>query len=239
MAPTTDHRTERIRAAIHSLPMFRGLPAGEKRTLEGIARMQDVARGENLWTAGDPADRLTVIVHGRVKVVRPGEAGDVILEIFGPGEPVGAVAVYNRMPYPATAVALEPVALLCLPADGYFALLERHPDLARSLMGVLTRLYVQLCRKLQDTRQQRVEARIAQLFVNLSERMGQESPEGVVIPMRLSRQEVAEMIGTTVESSIRVLSRWGREGVLHTGRDRFVIPSVAELRNIAEGRSEG
>ncbi len=235
----TDHRAERIHAAVQTLPMFRNLPPGERRQIEGIAALRELAKGETIWTAGDPADTLTLIVRGRVKIVRHGGGGDVILEIFGPGEPVGAVAVYNRMPYPASAVAIEPTTLLTLPARDYFDLLERHPQLAHLLIGELTRLYMSLSRKVEEMRGQRVEARIAQLFLSLAERMGRASDEGVVIPMGLSRQEVAEMIGTTVESSIRVLSRWNRERVLITGAGRFVVPSLDALRAIAEGRAEG
>ena len=235
----TDHRTDRIHAAVQSLPFFRGLSADERRQIECLATLRDLQRGETLWNAGDPATTLTLIVRGRIKIVRHGGGGDVILEIFGETEPVGAVAVYNRMPYPASAVALEPCTLLCVPARDYFELLERHPDLARSLMAELTRLYMSLSRKLEGMRGQRVEARIAQLFLALAERMGRTSDEGVVIAMPLSRQEVAEMVNTTVETSIRVLSRWGREGVMLTGERRFVIPSCEALRAIAEGKADG
>ncbi len=234
-----DLRAERVHAAVQSLPMFRGLPPEERAWVESVAVMRDLAKGDLLWDEGDPADSLTLIVSGRVKIVRHGDGADVILEIFGTGEPVGAVAVYNRMRYPASAVALEPTALLCMPARDYFALLERHPDLSRTLVGELTRLYVALSRKLQDMRTQRVEARIAQLFLGLAERMGRPDEAGTRIPMHLSRQEVAEMVGTTVESAIRVLSRWGRDGVLTSGERQFVIPSVDALRAIADGRAEG
>ena len=235
----TDHRAERIHAAVQSLPMFRGLPAEERQQIEAIAVLRDLLRGDVLWNAGDPSDTLTLLVKGRAKIVRHGAGGDVILEIFGQGEPVGAVAVYNRMPYPASAVALEPCALLCVPARDYFALLDRHPSLSRSLIAELTRLYLSLAHKLEGMRGQRVEARIARLFLSLAQRMGRETDEGTVIPMGLSRQEVADMVGTTVESAIRVLSRWGRTGVLVTGQGRFVIPSCDNLRAIAEGRDEG
>jgi len=147
--------------------------------------------------------------------------------------------VYNRMPYPASAIALEPTTVLQIPARDYFALLERHPELSRALISEMTRLYMALTRKLEDHRSQRVEARIAQLFLSLAERMGREGEGGKVIPIMLSRQEVAEMVGTTVETSIRVLSRWGRDGLLVTGQGRFVIPSCDALRAIAEGRAEG
>lgn len=235
----TDHRAERLRAAVRSLPMLRGLPEHEKQMLESIAGVVDVPKGQALWEAGDPPDRLTLIVAGRVKVLRRGPTSDVILEIFGPGEPVGAAAVYNRIPYPASAVAMEPTSLLTLPAVEYFALLERHPEIAKSLIGEITRLYVALSHKLEESRQQRVEARVARLFLGLGERLGRPSDEGIVIPMHFSRQEIAEMIGSTVETTIRIMSRWGREGIVLTGQNRFVVPSLDTLRDISEGRYEG
>lgn len=235
----TELRIERIVAAVGSLPFFRGLPAGERAHIESLATLKDFDKGGVLWNAGDVADALTLIVKGRVKIVRHVGATDMILEIFGAGEPVGAVAVYNRMPYPASAIAIEPTTVLQISSAEYFALLERYPELSRALISEMTRLYMSLTRKLEDSRTQRVEARIAQLFASLAERMGREGEGGIVIPMMLSRQEVAEMVGTTVESAIRVLSRWGRDGVLVTGQGRFIVPSLEMLRSIAEGRAEG
>lgn len=237
--PMTDHRLERIHTAVHSLPFFKGLPEADRKSLEGIASLKDLAKGDVLWNAGDAADALTLIVKGRIKIVKHGGGADMILEIFSAGEPVGAVAVYNRMPYPASAIALEPSTVLQIPARDYFDLLERHPDLSRALISEMTRLYMSVARKLEDGRSQRVEARIAQLFLSLAERMGRPQEGGTVIPMMLSRQEVAEMVGTTVESAIRVLSRWGRDELLISGQGRFVIPSLDALRAVAEGRSDG
>lgn len=222
-------RSDRIMSAIKALPVFRGLAADDQRRLAALSSLRDYRRGDFLWRSGDAAEFLTVIVRGRVKIVRHAEGGDVILELFGEGEPVGAIAVYNYMPYPASAVCLEPVTLLLVPRRDYFELLDRHPDFARAIIRELTKLVVGLTRKIEDMRGQRVDARIAQLFLTLAERMGRETPEGIEIPLQLSRQEVADMVGTTVETAIRVLSRWGREGVLVTGQKRFVIPSRERL----------
>jgi CRP/FNR family transcriptional regulator len=232
-------RTERILAAIRSQDMFRGLTAELLDRIAGFAVLRDCARGNVVWEEGDPADHLTLIVQGRVKIVKHAEAGDVILEIFGAGEPVGAIAVYNEMPYPAAAVCLEPATLLLLPRGEYFDLLEREPRLARALIRNLTRIMLVLTRKLEEMRGQRVDVRIAQLFLSLADRMGRETPEGVEIPLHLSRQEVAEMVGTTVETAIRILSRWGREGLLITEAKRFVIPSRDRLREAAGGGEAG
>jgi CRP-like cAMP-binding protein len=234
----SDHRGERLRAAIRSLPMFRGLSPQDHERIEPIASIRDLAKGDVLWNAGDSADTLTVILRGRVKVVGHGSAGDVILEIFGEGEPVGSIAVYNRMPYPASAVALEPVALICMPARDFFDLLDRHPDLSRNLIRELTRLNLALTHKLEEMRGQRVDVRIAQLFLTLAGRMGRTTPEGVDIPIALTRLEVAELVGTTVESAIRVLSRWGREGLLITRDGGFLAPSLENLRACTASRPD-
>jgi CRP-like cAMP-binding protein len=227
-------RVERVREAIETIAMFRGLAPEVHRQLASLATIRDFARGDYLWHEGDPSDAFTILLKGRVKIVRELDQGDVIYEIFGDGEPVGAIAVYNYIPYPASAVALEPVSILSLPRRDYFELLDRHPEFARGIIRELTRMVMALTRKLDEMRGQRVDVRIAQLFLTLAERMGKETPEGIEIPVHLSRQEVADLVGTTVETAIRVLSRWGREGVLVTGEKRFVLPSKEGLRRAVE-----
>jgi CRP-like cAMP-binding protein len=234
---TTETRSDRTLQAIRSIPMFRGLSPDDQQRLASLATLRAYARGDFLWHAGDPAEYLTVIVRGRVKLVGSSAGNDVILELFGPGEPVGALAVYNYIPYPANAVSLEPTTLLSLPRRDYFELLDRRPEFARAIIRELTKLALALTRKVGEMRGQRIEVRIAQLFLNLAERMGRPAKGGALeIPIELSRQEVADLVGTTVETAIRVLSRWGREGVLVTGEKRFLLPSKERLAEIAEGR---
>src|SRR6266545_3822046 len=163
MGMPAEAQSERVLTAIRSLPMFRGLIAEDQRRLASLAMIRDYQRGDYLWREGDPAEFLTLIVRGRAKIVKETETSDVIYEIFGPGEPVGAIAVYNYMPYPASAVCLEPVSLLALPRRDYMELLERHPDLTRGVIRELTRMVLSLTRKVEEMRGQRVDVRIAQL----------------------------------------------------------------------------
>jgi CRP-like cAMP-binding protein len=226
--------SERVLSAVRSVPMFRGLAPDDQKRVAALASLKEFERGDYLWRAGDPAENLTVILRGRVKIIRHAEDRDIILELFGEGDPVGAIAVYNYIPYPASAVCLEPVSLLILPRREYFELLDRHPEFARGIIRELTRLTIALTRKLEEMSGQRVEVRIGQLFLTLAERMGREGREGIEIPIQLSRQEIADLVGTTVETAIRVLSRWGREGVLVSGEKRFLIPSRAKLQDAIE-----
>lgn len=233
----TDHRGDRVMIAVRSLPVFRGLSPEDQQRIAAMATLREYRRGDVLWSEGDPAEALTIVIRGRVKIVRHADAGDVILELFGPGEPVGAIAVYNYMPYPASAVCLEGVSLLSIPRRDYFEMLDRNPEFARAIIREQTKLMVALMRKVEEMRGQRVDTRIAALFLTLAERMGRATPEGTEIPLTLTRQEVADLVGTTVESAIRVLSRWGREGLLITGQGRFVIPSKERLREAADAAS--
>src|SRR5678816_396857 len=173
------HKAERIQTALRTLPMFRGLTPEVQAQLAAIATVRDYHRGDFLWREGDESDSLTLIVKGRVKIVREAAQGDVILEIFGEGEPVGSIAVYNYMPYPASAVALEDVSVLALPRRDYFELLDRQPEFARGIIRELTRLTVALTRKLAEARGQRVEVRVAQLFLALGDRMGKPVDGGI------------------------------------------------------------
>lgn len=230
---------ERLRQALTTLPMFKDLPGPLRQRVEGMATLLDADKGDELWHAGDAAEHLTVIVSGRVKVVRHADTGDVILEIFTKGETVGAVAVYNRMPYPATAIVMEPSVLLRLPRRDWFDLIEHDPGFSRGMMLELTRLNMALTRKLAAMHGTRVDARIAGLFLSLADRMGRETEDGTLIPLALSRQEIAELVGTTVESAIRVMSRWNRDGILITARERFLIPDREALKAEANVSDEG
>ena len=226
--------SERLTAVLAMLPMFRELPPGIRARVAGMATLQDVDKGTTLWHAGDEPDSLAMVVEGRIKVVKHAEAGDVILELFEPGEVVGVVALYNQIPYPATAIAMEPSLLLRLPRRDWFDLLERDPAFTRAVLLAMTRLNMSLTRRLASMHASRVHARIASLFLSLGERLGRETDEGLEIPVALSRQEIAETVGTTVETAIRVMSRWNREGLLLTGRERFVIPDRDRLRAAAQ-----
>lgn len=231
--PRPGSRSDRPAAVLATLPMFRELPAAVRDRVARIATLQSVGKGDVVWNAGDPADLLTVVASGRVKIVRHADPGDVILEMFGPGESPGAVAVYNQIPYPATCIAMEPSVLLRLPRRDWFDLLESDPAFARAVLLAMTRLNMALTRKLASMHGTRVQTRVASLFLSLAERMGRKTPEGIEIPLALSRQEIAEMVGTTVETAIRVMSRWNREGILLTGHERFVIPDREKLKAAA------
>ena len=188
----------------------------------------------DLWLNGEPADAFMVIVDGRVKVFKSTPAGkEIILEIFGAGDPLGAVAVYENAPFMASAIALEPSEVLCIEQHAFFRLLEEDPALVRGLLSGLTIRLVELTRRLADLSGARVDVRFARLFLKLCDQIGRAERGGIFVPMPLARQELADLSGTTIETAIRIMSRWQKEDVLHTEKDGFVVLNREALEEAA------
>ena len=214
--------------------IFRRLPAEDRQRLAAVTETRAFEKGDYLFHEGDASELLFTVVSGRVKVTKTTARGtDVILEIFGPGDPVGAVAVYEARPYPASAVALESTTCLAVPRQAFFALLENHPSMVRGLLTGLTHRLVELTNRLAELSTGHVDTRLARFFLKLADNIGQAGPQGTFIPLVLSRQELADMTGTTIETAIRIMSRWGKEGILRTEKDGFLIADRSGLETIA------
>ena len=216
--------SQQIEGFLTRIPVFRRLTPDDRQRVAAVARLRSYVRGETVFAEGDTADMFCVITTGRVKVFKMTPAGkDVILELFGAGDPLGAVAVYEGRPYPASAAALEDTTCLLIPKLAFFALLEQHPSLVRGLLAGLNMRMVELTNRVMELSGGRVEPRFARLFLKMSHERGRQERGGVFIPTPLSRQELADLTATTVETCIRIMSRWGKDGVVRTEKDGFVV----------------
>jgi CRP/FNR family transcriptional regulator, nitrogen oxide reductase regulator len=219
---------------LRRLPFFRRLSAPLRARVADVARLKTHERGEVIFSEGDPSDAFMVIVDGRIKVFKATPAGkEIILEIFGAGDPLGAVAVYEGAPFMASAVALEPSRVLRIEQRAFFKLLEDDPALVRGLLSGLTIRLAELTRRLAEMSGARVEARFARLFLKLCDQIGRAERGGTFVPMPLARQELADLTGTTIETAIRIMSRWQKEDVLHTDKDGFVVLNREALEDAA------
>ena len=158
---------------------------------------------------------------------------DMILEVFGAGDPLGAIAVYDGRPFPATAMAIEDTTCVVIPRQQFFALLEAHPSLVRGLLLGMTVRLVELTNRLAEVSGTRIEPRFARLFLKLAAEMGRAAHGGTHVPLVLSRQELADMTGTTIETAIRIMSRWGKQDIVRTEKDGFLVVDRAKLDALA------
>ena len=216
-----------------SVPLLASLRKEDRAALEPLCRVRDYDKNDSIFQEGDPADRIHLIVKGRVKIVKAAGIRDVIIEILGDGEPAGAVAVFERRPFPASAIALEPSTILSIPEREFFALLERRPEMVRQLLAGLTMRLMAVNKRIADMTGS-AESRAARLFVTLADRVGVARGDATFVPLPLARQEIADLIATTLETAIRLMSRWQKEEIVLTEKGGFVLPNVDALRNMAD-----
>jgi CRP-like cAMP-binding protein len=225
---------EDVEAVLKVTPVFRKLAPADLHTIAQAAVVRRYDRGQVIFEQETPSDAFYTIASGRVKIFKMLPTGkDLILEIFGAGDPLGAVAAYDGRPFPASAIALESTVCIVIPRATFFRLLEDHPSLVRGLMLGLTIRLVELTNRLAELSGGRIEPRFARLFLKLATEMGRNERGGMFIPLALSRQELADMTGTTIETGIRIMSRWGKEDVVRTEKDGFVILDRRTLEAIA------
>jgi CRP-like cAMP-binding protein len=226
--------TPSVDELLRTTPVFRRLGPEDRQRLAQVARVHAYARGDSIFEEGAPSDFFFTVATGRVKIFKMTPAGkDVILEVFGAGDPLGAVAVYDGRPFPASAVALDDTVCLAVPRREFFSLLEQHPSLVRGLLLGLTQRLIELTNRVAELTGGRVEPRFARLFLKLADESGRKERGGVFIPMPLSRQELADMTGTTIETCIRIMSRWGKQDVVRTEKDGFVVVDRKALEILA------
>jgi CRP-like cAMP-binding protein len=220
--------------ALARLPLFRRVSPDDRQRIAAVARVRTFERGDGIFQEGDPSDQFVAVLTGRVKISKHTQSDkEIILHLFGPGDLVGAVAVYDDRPYPASAVAIEPTTCLVISRQAFFSLLEQSPSLVRGLLSGLTFRLIELTERLTELTGGRVEARFARLFLKLAGQLGRPDRGGTFIALPLSRQELADLTGTTIETCIRIMSRWGKDDVLRTERDGFVVVNRDTLETLA------
>ena len=224
-----------VEELLRSSTLYRNLSGEDQKRLAAVSLAKFYEKADTIFREGDAPDFLFTIVSGRVKVVKLIPSGkEIILEIFGPGDPVGAVVAYEGRPYPASAVAIEPVECILVRRSEFFGLFERHPSFVRGFLTGMAQRIVELTRRIPEVAGGRVETRFARLFLKLADRMGEPRGAARFIPMPLSRQELADLTGTTIETCIRIMSRWGKEGVVTTEREGFLVNDRATLERLVE-----
>lgn len=119
-----------------------------------------------------------------------------------------------------------------IPRPTFFRLLESNPSLVRGLLVGLTTRLVELTNRLAELTGGRIEARFARLSLKLAAQMGRPDRGGTFIPPALSRQELADMSGTTVETRMRVMSRWNKDSAVRTEKGGFVVLNERELQQL-------
>jgi CRP-like cAMP-binding protein len=185
---------------------------------------------------GDPATHAYVLVEGRVKMIQITPNGQQItMRIMTPGQTYGGIALLNpRAGYPATAQAVENSTAIAWGTQRLRELVEKEPSISLNVMGLMHGYISELQERQKALVTDRVEQRIARILLKLAAQSGKKIDDGVLIDLPITRQDIAEMSGTTLYTVSRTLNEWEREGLLEIGRERVVIREPHGLVSIAD-----
>ena len=208
--------------------IFSRLNDEELVELAALATERSLSPGEFVFWEGDAPDWFYIVAAGQVKALKHSSSGkEFIIAFFGPGEMFGEVAVFENKTYPASAQAVSETRVLGIKRDDFLSFLKNRPQVALRVISVLGGRLRDAQARLRDLAAERVEQRIARTLLMLSSKLGTTLP--------FTRQEIADMSGTTTETAIRVMSRLKDGGIIRSVRGKIVILDELKLRLLSEG----
>ncbi len=220
---------------LEKIRIFSGLSPRDAESIAPFFRRERRRKKDVIFSEGDPSRWFYAVLEGKVKITKLSQEGkELIIEVIGQGEVFGAVAAIRGLPYPANALAMEDCLLLKISREDLVGILGRFPALS---MSIFEELGIRLERSHETMKQialDNVMSRVASLLLTLAGRSGKETPEGTMIGFRLTRQEIAEMVGTTVETSIRTMSRLKKTGIISERDGGILIRDMERIKELSE-----
>ena len=184
--------------------------------------------GASIFWDGDMPDCFYVVAEGRVKVMKHSSSGkEFIIAFFGRGEVFGEVAVFENRPYPASARAVSSITLIGFERKDFLKFLANRPGVSIRITNVLSGRLRDAQDRLRDFAGGRVEQRLAGILLMLSEKIGSD--------ISFTRQEIADMAGTTTETAIRLTTNLKERGIITSERGKISITDKEKLRLLSEG----
>lgn len=184
---------------------------------------------------GDECKGLYIIKSGRVKLIRASSTGkEQIIKILNPGDLLGFEVFYDGKTFATSAVAMEEAELCFIGKDNFFKILEKEPEIARKLIIAMGRELNSAYERIGSLGLLNAREKLAHLLYSLASEYGVKKDGGVKLNLTLSRLEIAELLGITQETSIRLLKTFKEEGILDIKRKEIIIKSMDTLRLMGE-----
>lgn len=222
---------------LKSVPLFEGLTSEQLSRIAQLTEVKTYATRAIVVSQGEPARALFAIVRGRLKVTSAGPDGrDTVLGIMAEGEVFGEVALLDGGTRSASCTAIEACELLVIDRERFLELLEHSPGIAVRLLQVLAGRLRRLSQRSEHAAFLDVPSRLARSLLDLASRFGErgDAPtHEIQIMLRLSQQELGDLVGATRESVNKHLSDWTRQGIVRLQSGRMVISDIETVRRIA------
>lgn len=222
-------------ALLDAVDVFEGLDAKGRDKALNAAHWRKMANGERAFEQDAEAEAFYVLSVGRLKVTQvTAEGQEVIVRYIGPKEMFGCVAVCGGLTYPATATAVVDSWALGWTRANIANLAESYPQVALNAMRTMGGRLKDTQARLREMHTERVERRIAHGIARLVAQAGRRTEGGILIDFPVSRQDIAELSGTTLHTVSRTLTAWQERGIVELGRQKLIVRDPHALVTIAD-----
>ncbi|MBK3331908.1 Crp/Fnr family transcriptional regulator [Persephonella atlantica] len=210
---------------LKDIPLLEGIPEEEIKKIASYFHLKEYKKNEYIFFEGDEEPGIYIVIDGIVKLIKETADGKtVILRLVTPKEVFGWLVMGESRPTSTyTAQALVDSKVLYVSNKDFLKLLNLYPALAVKITCDASKMLLEAYDRLKSLAAEKVEGRIANLLLELSKKIGKEEDGKIVIKAPITRQDLAEMTGTTVETAIRIMSRWKKEGIVNTERGKIEI----------------
>ncbi|MEJ5227643.1 Crp/Fnr family transcriptional regulator [Thermodesulfovibrio sp.] len=221
---------------LSELPLFKDFKEDDLKTLEASLKIIRFKKKETIFSEGESPRWFYILLKGRVKISKFSSDGrEIVLEIIDSQDFFGALAVIKGFPYPANAIAVEDCEVARIPSEIFLPLIVKYPNIEAQILHHVTVRLKSGIESLKNIALEDVSSRIAYQLLKLANKYGKPLSEGVIIDLRITKQELAEMTGTTTETAIRVISKLKKMGYLSEINHKFIIKDIRALAALFDG----
>lgn len=224
------------RTVLKSLPLFDRMTDRDLDAMLEHAVPRRIVQGDAVFEQGAAAKSFFLLLNGRLKVTQVTQDGQqIIVRMVHPGDLFGFAMALQRKDYPGTAIAAAESLVLAWPTEMWSRFVEQNPRLAVTAMQTIGQRLEEAHTRIREMSTEEVERRVAHAVLRLSQQAGKPAGSGIRIDFPISRQDIAEMTGTTLHTVSRILSAWEAKGMVEGGRQKLTICDPQGLLKLAEG----
>lgn len=227
------------RSLIAELPLFANMSPEALDDVLRDARSLHCPKGKAVFQQNEKAHSFFVLLHGRLRVTQVTADGQqIVVRFVGAGEVFGVAQAIGRSDYPGTATAVVDSVALAWASAAWPLLVGKYPTLATQALQTVGGRLQEAHARLREISTEQVERRVARAILRLTHQAGRKTAEGILIDFPVTRQDIAELTGTTLFTVSRILSLWEGKGWVEGGRQRILVRDPHQLFLLAEGDGE-
>ncbi|MGZ8383386.1 MAG: Crp/Fnr family transcriptional regulator [Nitrospira sp.] len=220
---------------LNQIPLLKILSAQDRQQVLGEMTETRYGKGQYIFREGDPTEYFHIVKEGSVKCVKSSLDGkECTLKVLMPGDLFCCDAsAFDGASHPGTAQPMGDVSVLRMKKEAYFKMLRANPDAAMEVIRYLGNRLNEAQEKAKVLALDSADQRLASLLVSLAERSGVQDSNGIRLSVRLTRQDMANMVGVTTETAIRIMARFKRDRLVSGTAARLVIRDLPRLKQLA------